>query len=433
MSKPLRRIDLHGESADSVRLLFVGDFCLRSFEDDLKGKFASKLTFSDELLVVLGAKDFSVVNQECPFIQDQRRRLHVGRSLFAAQSETIEAFRKAEFDAVVLANNHMLDYGQKALLNTMEVFDGAGIRYVGVGKDIDDAIKPMIVEANGVKIGICAFVEQEFSCATEHSFGTAPLDPITVAGLVKNLKSVVDFVVVYAHGGNEYYPVPSPRIKKWYRFFIDSGANVVVGTHPHTIQGIEIYKGSPIIYSLGNFMFHSPDVRKPKCWDYGLIACLTVSDKKVSMLETWISKVVTSDKGAELGLVNGSEGEQIGRWFDRLNTVARDSELVQEYWKWFCRDKSSSYLNTLKFCVSKLPINIKSLLGRSVYSRRFDYIIFNMWTEIINTLRKKESIVSSFEILKSQDALATIFDMERLSIVPKPEFEMGYRDIMKFC
>lgn len=109
MSKPLKRIVLNAESHDSVRLLFAGDFCLRDFAGDLKGKFASKLTFSDELLAVLGAKDFSVVNQECPFIQDQRRQLHVGRSLFAAQSETIEAFARAKFDTAVLANNHMLD------------------------------------------------------------------------------------------------------------------------------------------------------------------------------------------------------------------------------------------------------------------------------------------------------------------------------------
>src|SRR5690606_34911013 len=119
------------------------------------------------------------------------------------------------------------------------------------------------------KIAIINIAENEWASATDTSAGANGMDLIDDVKSIQEAKSQSDFVLVIVHGGHEYYNLPSLRMQKQYRFYIDNGADLVVGHHSHCISGMETYKNKKIYYSLGNFLFTKPSVFKG--WYNGLI------------------------------------------------------------------------------------------------------------------------------------------------------------------
>jgi poly-gamma-glutamate capsule biosynthesis protein CapA/YwtB (metallophosphatase superfamily) len=198
-------------------------------------------------------------------------------------SKNIPALLHAGIDAVSLANNHSLDWGVAGILETMDNLKKAGLPYVGTGRNLAEARKPVILERKGTKVGLLAYssVHHEGYEATEERPGLVPIrvwtiyqqvdyQPgtppkiITIAHKedlaamiddIKKLKKQVDVVVVYFHWGQHLLP----RLIPMYCFelgheAIDAGADLIIGTHTHILKGIEMYKGKAIFYSLGNFV-----------------------------------------------------------------------------------------------------------------------------------------------------------------------------------
>src|SRR5699024_5343202 len=115
--------------------------------------------------------------------------------------------------------------------------------------------KTFIYEGDGIRIGFINIAENEFGTSKNGEAGAYALNPVKNYYQIKKISNTVDKLFVIIHGGHEGYPLPSPRMKETYRFFIDAGAGAVVGHHPHCYSGYETYKGAPIFYSLGNFLF----------------------------------------------------------------------------------------------------------------------------------------------------------------------------------
>ena len=158
------------------------------------------------------------------------------------------------FDAVSLANNHLLDYGREGIEDAIAVLDRAGITHTGAGRTREDAIRPAIVEIGGTKV---AFIGMAMvGTMTDSEVCIMPLD-IAVAseaiGVARDAGASV--VICSPHWGYEYVHFPTPDQQAFGRKLIDAGADLVVGHHPHVVQGIEAYKGKFIFYSLGNFNF----------------------------------------------------------------------------------------------------------------------------------------------------------------------------------
>ena len=153
------------------------------------------------------------------------------------------------------------------------------ISVVGGGENSVQAKSPLILESKGKRIAIINACEHEFSIADCGHGGSNPLDLINMQQDITNMRGKVDFVVVIIHGGIEYYPYPTPRMKRWYRHFIDLGADAVINHHQHCINGYEVYKEKPIFYGLGNFYF--PEfigVKESNTWGSGYAICLTLDD-----------------------------------------------------------------------------------------------------------------------------------------------------------
>jgi poly-gamma-glutamate synthesis protein (capsule biosynthesis protein) len=170
-------------------------------------------------------------------------------------------FQDMQLDIVTLANNHVLDYGEEALLDTFTALDNAKIKYVGAGKNISEAKAAETFQINDKNIAILS-ASRVIPVATWNAGNSKPgllttYDPSILIDEINKAKKTSDYIIVYVHWGIERHSNPEEYQRKLAKQYIDAGADLVVGSHPHVLQGIEYYKDKPIIYSLGNFMFYN--------------------------------------------------------------------------------------------------------------------------------------------------------------------------------
>jgi Putative enzyme of poly-gamma-glutamate biosynthesis (capsule formation) len=215
--------------------------------------------FSGDLLNEMNGADIMMLNNE--FSYSTRGTKASDKSFtFRANPSRVEILKKMGVDIVSLANNHALDYGQDALLDSFDTLKEAGIRYIGAGENLAQAKAPAYYTVDGKKIAFVAASRVVFSMdwyASENSPGMiGTYDPALILESIKEAKANSDFVVMFVHWGieRENYPVDYQRSLA--QQYIDAGADAVIGCHPHVMQGFEYYKGKPIAYSLGNFWFN---------------------------------------------------------------------------------------------------------------------------------------------------------------------------------
>lgn len=214
----------------------------------------------------LAAADVTVGNFESTLSDDGPPTQ--GGDSFAADPEVLAGLESAGFDLMQLANNHVGDYGERALRQTLDRFDRAGMPVIGAGRNLRQAARPVIIEADGVRIGFLASDSiGETPAATAERPGTNRLDmpPRTgpfdegdlrrITGDIADLAERVDVVIMLAHWGEQYTHRPTASQRRAGRAFADAGADLVVGGHPHWVQGWERRGDSVIIHSLGNFVF----------------------------------------------------------------------------------------------------------------------------------------------------------------------------------
>lgn len=168
---------------------------------------------------------------------------------------------KRHFDAMSLANNHSGDFGKAAFAEQLDLMRGAGLAGFGGGRNATEAHAPLVVERNGLRIALLGYLE--FKPRSFEADATRPgvawsgedeqvIEDIVAARTVHH----ADIVIPFMHWGWEEEAQPSPRLRAFARRMIDAGADMVVGGHPHVTQGAEVYRGKPIVYSLGNFLFN---------------------------------------------------------------------------------------------------------------------------------------------------------------------------------
>lgn len=208
----------------------------------------------------LAAVDFNFGNLETP-ISGHPLKSH--RPLvFDTKLAHSSGLSEFNFKIVNLANNHALDQGINGLKNTWNVLDQRGIQHIGTGPDLDSAWRAKIVVANQIRF---AFIGASYTSINDRGKSRNDYiaridDKARLRHSIQNARSIGDFLVVTMHAGNEYTRAPNAQQIDFARRAIDAGAEMVIGAHPHWIQTIESYKGKPIFYSLGNFIF---DQRKP--------------------------------------------------------------------------------------------------------------------------------------------------------------------------
>ncbi len=204
--------------------------------------------------------DFFMVNQEFPF-SSRGTAAEDKQYTFRLPPDRVSTLLERGMDAVTLANTHARDAGTDALLDTCETLDAAGILHTGAGADLDAAKKPVIAELEGIRVGILGATriipEAGWAAGKNHPGMLATYDAAVTLEEIRQMRTECDYVVVMVHWGIEREEMPKDYQRTLGRQYIDAGADLVVGSHPHVLQGIEYYQGKPIVYSLGNFVFGS--------------------------------------------------------------------------------------------------------------------------------------------------------------------------------
>ncbi len=198
-----------------------------------------------------------LVNLECPLSTRGKRFTHK-KFTFRADPKAAIGMKASGINAVALANNHIMDYGVQALEDTLASLDAAGIAYSGAGLTRTQARKPAVIEIpHGPTVALLSYsltYPEEF-WAGAHRPGTAFARLPDIEADINSATAGADLVIVSYHWGSELKRYPKGYQRQFAHASIDAGADVVIGTHPHVLQGLEFYKNKLILYSLGNLAF----------------------------------------------------------------------------------------------------------------------------------------------------------------------------------
>jgi len=260
-------------SPGSVRLAFVGDVLLGEYVGTLLERNGFDYPYT-HVREVLQAADIAMANLETAVTEAAGEKPGLKTYEFRSDPAALPAFREAGFDLVNLANNHTLDFGPEALRDTMRHLDENGLLHVGAGENADEAFAPEYIEAGGLRIAVFGFSrvipdtdwkagKDKLGLADTYNY-TRPVEEIRKAA------ETADLVVVLTHWGDEGTEEPHPQEQvELGRRFVDAGAHLVVGSHPHVLQGFERYGDGWIAYSLGNFIFTKS--KNPLTYDTGIL------------------------------------------------------------------------------------------------------------------------------------------------------------------
>ncbi len=248
-----------------LRFVAVGDIMLgRGVEYWINKKGTYEMAF-EKVKANLDVGDVVFGNLENPLTSSEKGLDKNRKIVLKAKPEALTALTSAGFNLVSLSNNHILDYYEKGLFDTMELLDQNGIVHAGGGKNLDEARKLAIIEKNGLKIGLLAYTDMaeitfagnpylSFAAGPEKS-GVAPRKYELIKEDIEKARGQVDLLAISLHWGIEESFRITPEQVEFAHNLIDDGADLILGHHPHQFQGIEIYKGKPILYSMGNIMF----------------------------------------------------------------------------------------------------------------------------------------------------------------------------------
>lgn len=248
-----------------LRFIAVGDVMLGRGVGMRLQKAGSYERAFEKVSPVLRQGDIVFANLESPLTASTNSLDSKRKIVLKGKPEAVSALTSAGINMVSIANNHILDYYETGLFDTMSVLSRNNILFAGSGKNIDEARKPAIIEKNGMKIGLLAYsdmAELVFAgkpylryAADKDKSGVAPLKYEAIREDVIKLRSQVDLLVVSLHWGVEDSFKVRPEQREIAHKLVDDGVDLILGHHPHQFQGIEIYKGKPILYSMGNFLF----------------------------------------------------------------------------------------------------------------------------------------------------------------------------------
>lgn len=215
--------------------------------------------------------DLTVVNLETP-VTDSNTTAADKTYAFKSSPQALPHMAQAGIDAVNLANNHILDQGITGLTDTITQLDQSGISYVGAGKDSARAYEPQYFDRKGIKIALLGFSrvipETSWNAGKNQPGVATAYDATAAQAAIREAKKKADIVVVVAHWGVERSDTLVAHQTDLAHTFVDAGADLVIGGHPHVLQGVEQYKGKWIAYSTGNFIFTHSLVEKT--WDTGV-------------------------------------------------------------------------------------------------------------------------------------------------------------------
>ena len=327
-----------------ITVALVGDVMLGRGVNDALRTLRPEQPWGDVLPLLVSA-DLRIVNLECALTDHERPWTRTPKVFhFRADPSAVEVLRAARVDCCSLANNHTLDFEERGLLDTLEHLKAAGIRYAGAGLDREEATRPALLTARSDRTGrvaLLAFTDNEPPFAARPGRpGTNYLPVSLEPDVLRRVEAMVtavreegaETVVFSNHWGPNMVQRPSALFRQFAHAVIDRGADVYYGHSAHIFQGVEIYRGKPILYDTGDFIDdYAVDPRLRNDWSF--LFKIFLEGGEFRRLE--LSPVTLPY--ARVQLAKGSEKEAILDRMERLSGemgtafVCREGRLVLEH------------------------------------------------------------------------------------------------------
>lgn len=302
-------------SGASVTLAFVGDILPASTVGKLIEKNGVDYPFK-LAKPLLESADIAAGNLEAP-ITTRGTPAQNKQFVFKGKPEYLKGLKDAGLDVVSLANNHTLDQGWEGLSDTMDALDDIKLKHMGSGADDQEAFEPVYFEHDGLSvayIGVSNVVpDGTWKAGPDHPGVAETYDTTRAVAAVKKARELANIVVVMVHWGNERADTPKDAQFNVGHTLIDAGADLIIGSHPHVLQGFEAYKGKWIAYSLGNFIFTTKS-EYSKTQDTGVLIATCTGDGKC--------KLKFDPMYAKASQPGPMEPEQAATLLARLNKVS---------------------------------------------------------------------------------------------------------------
>ncbi|MFC2821459.1 MAG: CapA family protein [Spirochaetales bacterium] len=328
-----------------------------------------------KLIDCLKSADYRIFNLEIPLTDHHKPIKKCGPNLISPLA-AVKGYQAVKANLLTLANNHIMDQGEQGLYSTLKALDGEGISHVGAGSNLENAQRPFILEKEGLKIGIYACAEHEFSIAEKSKAGANPFDCPASYLHVSELKKHCDKVIVLYHGGKEHYRYPSPGLRKSLKGFAKAGADLVIAQHSHCIGCMEKFKGAEIIYGQGNFLF---DGDKNPFWNTSLLIQADISRESAE-----VSYVPLERCGSGVRI---SDNDSILRDFkSRSKEILQDGfveksfdKFVSNYFKMIIEEHSGAK----KFMLRIFIWFLRHLVGRRLRLMLLNYVECESLNEVL--------------------------------------------------
>lgn len=354
---------------------------------------------SPQIVDMFMSSDLNIVNLESPVATDKRAAIHKVGPNISTSAMTVALLKHCHVNLVTLANNHFYDYGIHGVSETIKTLKDNEIDYIGGGLDPKDISKIYYYEKDGCRIAILNYCETEFSITgtsihTGHS-GSNQLNPIGVYKDLQTAKKNSDYRIVICHGGHEGFQLPSPRMKEWYRFFVESGADIVCNHHQHCFSGSESYKGGMIFYGLGNFFFDDfrPVRNRSSLWNYGYVVAIDITEHGIK------PHVVPYKQCLDIktvSLLSDLEIVQFKKEMAGLSAVISDDDkLLLEFAKW-CRSMSGDVMANFSPYSNRI---LKALCKRRLLPT---FLIRAKCLKLYNTIRCESHREVAMEVLREK-------------------------------
>lgn len=260
-------------------IVFTGDI---GFDKYMDNKWEDENLLSSAVLDFFHSADHVCANVEGALI-DTRDTGEKGVLFHSMNPKAAQVFQKMQADIWSLGNNHTMDAGLNGIVNTKKIATEMGCKTVGAGLNLDEASAPVYLdEAGGIGL-ICLSYVVGCVPATEAEPGTFSWDNMElIAKRIAEVKAKCRWCVVICHGGEEFAAMPLPYVRNKYLQYLEFGADVVVGHHPHVPENYELLdNGKAIFYSLGNFIFDTDYQRAHLYTENGILLKLTFTEEKM--------------------------------------------------------------------------------------------------------------------------------------------------------
>jgi poly-gamma-glutamate capsule biosynthesis protein CapA/YwtB (metallophosphatase superfamily) len=353
---------------------FVGDICLDSID-------LEEFILEDEIVSIFKSSDILIGNLENPITESENKRDLLPVHLKSGEN-SIKILKY--FTALSLCNNHIFDFGRKGFNDSQLFLKQHNILNWGAGKNKNEANLPLeIVENNSSKI---AFISgTRWSNANSSKHGTASLNGHNKQ--IRNLKSKGFFIIYYPHWGYEYILTPPPDVRSHARKMIDFGVDLIVGSHPHVLQGYEEYKGKYIFYSLGNFIFHRKHIEslapteshkrvktsvilkvhlRNKSVDRFELHPITFSSQKIKLIQGMKKEEIIDDINKNSKIFKNSRIEYLKAYYSQVSDIVDQNRKIRNNFQNF---KKQTFFKKILLFKDVTKQDLLNRLGSSLFHK----------------------------------------------------------------